>query len=94
MTPPKDQTPTPLHPDRSEMLDALASLTNDIKAGRIRGLRLIWDDGEGVDYDTLGTWDRGGLIYAMKVATAVDEEADRLDLEAEIALLRSAVEEG
>jgi hypothetical protein len=30
----------------------------------------------------------------MKVATAVDEEADRMDLEAEIALLRSAIEEG
>ncbi len=87
-------TPTPLHPDRADMLDALASLTNDIKAGRIRGLRLIWDDGEGVDYDTLGTWDRSGLIYAMKVATAIDEEADRMDLEAEIALLRSAIEEG
>ena len=94
MTTPKDQTPTPLHPDRSEMLDALDSIATGIKAGRIRGLRLIWDDGEGVDYDTLGTWDRGGLIYMMKVATAIDEEADRDDLEAEIALLRTAIEEG
>lgn len=87
-------TPTPLHPDRADMLEAIGALINDIKTGRIRGLRLIWDDGEGIDYDSFGTWDRGGLIYQMKMITAVDEEADRLDLEAEIALLRSAIEEG
>lgn len=86
--------PTHLHPDRADMLDALASLRARIESGRVRGLRIIWDDSESLDYETLGTWDRGALLYLMRMILAADEELDRAELEAEIALLRAAVEEG
>jgi len=73
---------------------AIEHLAELIRAGRLRGLRTIIDQDGDIDYETLGTWDRSELIYMQRVILATDDQADREDRDAELALLRQAIEEG